>query len=35
MDNTMGTLSNQPMQDNYDIKGLEQEILLNLGLRVH
>ena len=35
MDNTMGTLSNQPMQDNNGIKGLEQEILLNLGLRVH
>ena len=35
MDNTMGTLSNQPMPDNNDIKGLEQEVFLILGLRVH
>ena len=35
MDNAMGTLSYQPMQDNNKIKGLEQEVLLNLGLRVH
>ena len=35
MDNSMGTFSNKPVQDINDLKRLEQEVLLNLGLVVH